>query len=706
MAQAITGVTNLGGFVKYRSPGAVLAEQQAKYAKPAEETPVTSQLAGYINKCWQFAQQAKQPIEQQMLRNMRMDNGIYEADKLASIRQMGGSEVYVLLTATKCRAAEAWINDVLRPVGNRPPLLKPTPVASLNPDYQQSLQEETMQVFQEVIAQAQALGEAMNMGILKEEIRQYAENRYDEYLLKVQEEAQERADRMSDLIADQFEEGGLHDAWWQVVSDFVRLKAGIVKGPVMRYREVESWVKGPDGNWTISTERKIVPTYERVSPLDLYPAPDSRGVDDGYIIERIPLDRKNLWEMIGVDGYSEENIRSVIRNYGIGGKREQLPIDSSRAMMDFGSTQSLYNSDKMDGLEFWGSVPGSLLTDWGMKGAIDPEMEYEINAIMVGHYVIRAVLNPDKLGRKPYSVDSYQRVPGSFWGKGVPELMADVQDVCNSVARAIVNNTMLASGPLVEVNVDRCPDFDELYPWKIAQSTNQQMSDAPAVRFYQPQIITGPLLQVFEFFSTMSEDQTGIPRWAYGNTNIGGAGATSSGLANLMGAASRNIKEAISHLERMKGGAVKRTYNFNMMYSPDQNIKGDATIVTDGAQSHLMKEQKTIRLNETLATTNNPVDLQIMGIDGRAKILKSIFNELAPEMDVIPDDNKLKALIAQIEQQQAQAFAAQGGDSPMGGSQPGSGMVPGKAPLMLDNSGSPMGGMDTNDTNRGRAIGA
>ena len=408
--------------------------------------------------------------------------------------------------------------------------------------------------------------------------------------------------------------------------------------------------------------------------------------------------------MIGVDGYSEEHIRSVIKDYGIGGKREQLPIDSSRAMMDFGSTQSLYNSDKMDGLEFWGSVPGSMLIDWGMKGAIDEEMEYEVNALMVGHYVIRAILNPDKLGRKPYSVDSFQRVPGSFWGKGIPELMADVQDVCNSVARAIVNNTMLASGPLVEINVDRCGDSEEIYPWKIYQSTNQQMSDAPAVRFYQPQIITGPLLQVFEFFATMSEDQTGIPRWAYGNTNIGGAGATSSGLANLMGAASRNIKEAISHLDRMDEGTVLRTYNFNMMYSPDQNIKGDATIVAGGSQAHLMREQKTIRLNEALATTNNPVDLQIMGIEGRAKILKSIFHELAPEMEIIPDDNKLKALIAQIEQQQAQAFAAQNGASPMGGSQPGSGQTPGKAPMLLDNSGSPMGGGDANPMNR--AVGA
>jgi len=693
--QPNTGVQNFG-LVKFRSPAAVAQEAASK--APTEPTlSVVSLLAGYITKCWQAAKQAKQPIEQQMLRNIRMDNGVYEPDTLAAIRQMGGSEVYVLLTATKCRAAEAWINDILRPVGERPWTVSPTPLPDLPPDLKQQLEQETREVFQEVLSQAQAVNQQLHMADLQEEIRKYAEEQVDKAKMNIMDEAKLRCKRMGDKIDDQLTEGGWHDAWWAVVSDFVRLKAGIVKGPVIRVQKSDEWVQGPQG-WSVSGEKVLRPTYDRVSPFDIYPAPDSRGVDDGYLIERHQFTRKDLIELIGVPGYSEENIRNILKTYGIGGKREQLDTDAIRAMFDFGSTNALYFSDKIDVLEFWGSVPGQMLIDWGMKAQVDPEMEYEINALMAGPYVFRAILNPDKLGRKPYSVDSYQRIPGSFWGKGVPELMADVQDVCNSVARSIVNNAMLASGPIVEMNTDRCTDNESLYPWKIFQSTNAQMLEAPAVRFYQPTIITGPLLQVYEFFATMSEDQTGIPRWAYGNTSQSGAGSTSSGLSMLMTSASRNVKEAISHLDRMTEGVISRTYDHNMMYDPDDQLKGDAKCVARGVSSYLAKEQKMMRLNEALAQTNNPTDLQIVGVEGRAKLLKTVFRELAPEMDIIPDEEKLKALVKKIETEQAQKLMQlqQNGTSPSGGSVPGSGIVPQKAPHEMDNAGNPAGGTDTN----------
>ena len=691
-----TGVQNFG-LVKYRSPAAVEQEaiDKAKAKEPTDQ--VVSLLSGYINKCWQAAKLAKQPIEQQMLRNIRMDNGVYEPDTLAAIRQMGGSEVYVLLTATKNRAAEAWINDILRPVGERPWTVTPTPIPDLPPDLKQSLEQETREVFQEVLAQAQAINQQLHMADLTEEIRKYAEEQYDKAKINIMDEAKLRCRRMADKIDDQLTEGGWHDAWWAVVSDFVRLKAGIVKGPVVRVQKSDEWVQGPQG-WAVSGEKILKPTYDRVSPFDLYPAPDSRGVDDGYLIERHQFSRKGLIELIGVPGYSEENIRNILRAYGLGGKREQLDTDATRAMYDFGSTNALYFSDKIDVLEFWGSVPGQMLIDWGMNATVDPEMEYEINAFMAGPYVFRAILNPDKLGRKPYSVDSYQRVPGSFWGKGVPELMSDVQDVCNSVARAIVNNAQLASGPIVEMNSDRCSDNEAIYPWKIFQSTNAQMLEAPAVRFYQPTIITGPLLQVYEMFSTMSEDQTGIPRWAYGNTSQSGAGSTSSGLSMLMTSASRNVKEGISHLDRMTEGVISRTYDFNMMYDQDDLIKGDAKCVARGVSSYLAKEQKMMRLNEALAQTNNPTDLQIVGVEGRAKMLKAVFRELAPEMDIVPDEEKLKALVKKIEQDQAQQLMMmkQNGTSPSGGSVPGSGITPQKAPAEQDHAGNPAGGTDTN----------
>jgi hypothetical protein len=670
--------------------------EKARLQYQATQQPeYINSLSAHIEKCWTDAKDAKRLPEQQMLRNLRQRQGIYEADRYAAIQKMGGSEVYVLLTSTKCRAAEAWVNDILRPAGDRPWGIKPTPIASIPPEKRAEIEQECEAVYNEIMRQAQMLGQMMDPTDLAPEIREYAEQLYDRKMSEVQEEAEERAERMSKKIDDQLAEGGWHDAFWAVVSDVITLKAGILKGPVLRKRKVQKWVQNPQTRkWEVNAVEEIVPEFERVSPFDLYPAPDSRDPDDGYLIERHQLTRSDLQSMIGVPGYNEENIRKVLAEYGRG-YRHTLPSDIDRAKLEFsGNTEMMTQGEKIEALEFWGSVQGKILIDWGMDATnLDPDLDYEINAWKVGHYVIRAILNPDKLGRKPYSVDSFERIPGSFWGKGVPELMSDLQDVCNAIARAIVNNAALASGPQVEVNTDRVSsDTEELWPWKIWQSTNQQMSEAPAIRFNQPTVIVAPLLQVFDFFASLSEDQTGIPRWAFGNTQLSGAGATSSGLSMLMTNASRGIKELIAHIDKMIAGAIGRLYDYNMIYGEEEELKGDCRIIARGSSSLLAKEQKIQRTNEFLAMTNNPIDLQITGIDGRAKLLKVAAQALDIDTeDVIPDGSGLKQLVA-LYKQQMQAQAQQmGGASPVGGSQPGSGQVPNAAPQTLDAAGNAAG---------------
>jgi hypothetical protein len=642
-------------------------------------------LSGYISKCWTAAKRAKQPIETQMLKNMRMRAGIYEPDKLRAIRDQGGSEVYVLLTATKCRSAEAWINDIMRPIGERPWTIAPTPLPEITPELEYQVRDEVAAVFRQVLAQAEQYAIMVDEVKLRTEIRNYAEKERDKALKSVQDEALERAERMSLKIDDQLVEGGWQESFWPVISDAVTLKAGILKGPVIRRRKVQKWVQGPQG-WAIDAQDVLVPEFDRVSPFDFYPAPDARNVDDGYLIERHKLTRNDLIAMIGVPGYSEEKIRTALKEYGDKGKNEMLTIDSERAMMDFGSTESLTATDKIEALEFWGSVQGKLLKEWGMEGELDDELDYEVNAWLVGSYVIRAILNPDKLGRKPYSMDSYERVPGAIWGRGVPELMSDVQDVCNAVARAIVNNAAFASGPMMELNTERVQDNGaEIWPWKVFQATNQQMSEAPAVRFYQPNIVVSPLLQVFEMFSAMAEDQTGIPRWAYGNTDIGGAGATSSGLSMLMTQASRGIKEVITHVDNVIKGCIERLYDYNMAYDPDEGIKGDCRIIARGSSSLLAKEQKLTRRTEFLAATgSNPTDIQLIGLENRARMLVQQAKDLDLEVDM-PEE--LEATIQQL----AQQFMAAGGMPQMP-----KGQAPNAAPKQIDQTGAEMGGPESN----------
>lgn len=651
----------------------------------------TDGLQQQIAKEWTLAKEAKRPIEETMIRSLRQRNGIYENDKLAAIREMGGSEMYVLLTLTKCRAFEAWVSDILRPAGDKPWSLDPTPIPELPGYIDDEIKAEISLEMQRIQSEIVSFN-AQELPEVQLAFREYMEDLREKLLEMQYQEAKEAAEKMEKVCLDQQIQGNFITAFKGIITDLATFKACILKGPVVRTRKVRKWSNGK-GKWEQVLKDELVPEFDRVSPFDFYPAPGASCVDDGFLFERHFLNRGDLVSLIGVPGYKEDNVREALERYDKGLLKELLPIDTERYAIEHGETGTMHRNGKIESLEYWGSVPGRLLTEWGIDGSIDADKEYEINAWIIGDIVIKAVINPDKLGRKPYSVTSFEKVPGSIWGKGIPEMMVDIQDVCNAVARAIVNNSQLASGPMVEINVDKCDANTAMYPWKIFQSTNQTMSESPAVRFYQPNMYVGPLLQVYEFFSLAADETTGVPRWAYGNTNVGGAGQTSSGLSMLMTYAARGIKQNIQNLDDdIVSPTLERQYDYNMAYHQDETIKGDIRVVARGSSALIAREQQTLRLKEVLQLTGNPIDLQLLGGEARIEMLKQMFKAMDVEIESLPDKSKIEEIMDRLEAQ----FQLQGQNNPENQQAALMGQAPEAKEPQMDNSGQVMGGRDAN----------
>jgi hypothetical protein len=253
--------------------------------------------------------------------------------------------------------------------------------------------------------------------------------------------------------------------------------------------------------------------------------------------------------------------------------------------------------------------------------------------------------------------------------------------VCNAAARALVNNMGISSGPQVEVNVERLPpneDITTLTPWKIWQTINDPVgSSAPAIRFTQPDSRATELVGVYEKFSRLADDHSGIPAYVYGDLNVQGAGRTSSGLSMLMGAAGKGIRQVVMHIDSdVVKPIVLRQFVYNMRYDEDEAIKGDVVVIAKGAINLAVKETVNIRRIEFLNATANPVDMEIMGKEGRATILREVAKGLQMSAeDVIPSREKSgyqgriqsRAMAAQA-QQQAPAPGAENPDgSPKGG---------------------------------------
>ena len=110
--------------------------------------------------------------------------------------------------------------------------------------------------------------------------------------------------------------------------------------------------------------------------------------------------------MVGVPGYDDGAIRAVLENYGTSGMRMWLYDETDQDDAAGRPSYTLVtNSDGLiDALQYWGSVQGQMLLDWGMTRVQVPEptKEYQVEAWSIGPYVIKATLNPDPLNRRPY----------------------------------------------------------------------------------------------------------------------------------------------------------------------------------------------------------------------------------------------------------------------------------------------------------------
>ncbi len=629
---------NVGGIMRIQSAGAILdaARRTNDAALAAQQAlPEVIGLSGYLDRCWEQARVAKQEPERLMLNALRARRGEYNPDQIAQLKQQGGSAIFMMIMSTKARGAKALISDVTIGIGGEKGwTLSPTPVAELPEDVQTGIIEG--------VAQEVMLSEQINGPVLPEVIAQRLHELKDEVLNKLQQEAIKRTARMESKMEDQLIEGGYLQAMSEFVDDFTTYKTAFVQGPIIRKRPKLVWTKQADGSSVAVVQQILTKFWKRVDPLTIYPAPWASNVNDAWLFQKHKLARGGLFAMIGAPGYSEVAIRQVLDLYGTSGLRKDwMWAEQEKAQIEGKDQASVTQADTIDALQFHGPISGKMLLEWGIDPAKCPDAarEYECEVWKIGPYIIKAALNEDPLGRRGYYADSYESIPGAFWGNSLYDLIRDCIDMCNSAARSLANNLGISSGPQVGINVDRLPAGEQvtaMYPWKIWQFTSDPMGNTtqPAMQFFQPQSNAQELMLVYEKFSTLADEYSGVPRYMTGTDSAPGAGRTASGLSMMIGNASKLIKDVVAGIDlNITIPLLEMLYYFNMRYETDPDLKGDVQIKARGALALVQKETAAQNRANFLMNTNNPVDLQIMGAEGRSYVL----HEQAKSLDLDPD---------------------------------------------------------------------
>ncbi len=646
-----------------KTPSQVTVEIEAvnadKLANKAQERPiVVDNLADYVKKCWGQTKGYRPAAVKRFDNCLRRRKGEYDAIQLDAIKKMGGSQIFMRITGTKCNAAHSWIADIFAPAGDRPWALESTPIPDLPDDIRQELLNTAVEGAQEMGVPLEVMQELVD----KHEARILDDMRY---------EADQRAERMGDQIEDILAEGGFRDELDAFIDDLVTFPCAIFKGPIYT-NEVKSiaWAQNGAGEWEPQLKSRLVRKFKRVSPYDFYPSPASVEVGDDWAIERIRYTREDLAALRGIEGYNNEGIAMALVTYREGGLKNWLWDEGERAKLEgrnsYHASQSL-----IDGLEWSGKIQGQMLLDWGLEGCEvdDPLAEYAVNIIIIGDYVIRCQLNPDPTGKSEYYKASWRPIAGSFYGEALPEVLADCQDACNASMRALVNNMGIASGPMVYYSADRLmpgQDMTKLHPWKLIGTTESRTgSTAIPVGFFQPQSNAQELMAIYERFSRYADDISGIPAYAYGASAGGGAARTASGLSMLMNSASKGIKAVVRTMDRNVIEPLINKLYVHLMLDPEVNAecKGDAQIKARGSEALLHKEVTQQFTQQFLAQTANPIDLEIVGQDGRRELLREVAKQLDIPVDrVIPPKEKVQA----EQMAQMQAMAQQGQLGPDG----------------------------------------
>jgi len=143
------------------------------------------------------------------------------------------------------------------------------------------------------------------------------------------------------------------------------------------------------------------------------------------------------------------------------------------------------------------------------------------------------------------------------------------------------------------------------------------------------------LLGLYKSLSEEASETTGVPRYIYGSEKVSGAGRTASGLSMLMNAAAKGLKMAVGYVDDGIVTPSIETHWLYIMLNEPEKAMGDIKIIARASEYLIIMEQLQIRRMEFLRDTANEYDMGIIGIDGRAEVLREVVKTLKMNSDKI-----------------------------------------------------------------------
>ena len=112
----------------------------------------------------------------------------------------------------------------------------------------------------------------------------------------------------------------------------------------------------------------------------------------------------------------------------------------------------------------------------------------------------------------------------------------------------------------------------------------------------------------------------------------------------LMGNASKILQTVAANIDRdVFEVALQQLADLVLLSDTTGMLTGEEDIYVQGVNVAVQRETQRQRQLEFLQNTNNPVDIDIMGMKGRGSVLRSVSQTIGLDgEDVVPSDDELQ----------------------------------------------------------------
>lgn len=594
-------------------------------------------LANYIGEVWKANSKEMHDVRKEMLKILRICEGKYSNKKLSALAKIRSSKFFVRMLEGKARAGTSWLREIYQWGEEKPWELRPTPSPELPERTLKQIEEKVREETNRLQAEAQASGQVLDPEETASLLQEYYEDLLDEERRRYAETAAQRCERAALLIHDQNVEADFDKALHDFLYYFTRMPFAVLKGPVATYKKKMVWVPDGDG-FKLAPEYKAVPTVYAPSPFNVFFSPGAKDIDTADIIELHRIHPSVLSKMRGLPNYDNDEIDAIINRYESGEiKHNWLQVDDDEAL----EAQLKQKSGGVLCLEFTGMVRGRVLKEWGIEEGIEENSYYQANCWMVDRHVFKAVVNPTISGRKPYFVSSWSKNPERLiGGESLIQIGMHIADILNTIVRSLANNIAIASGPLQEIDRDRVDDRNGLYPWATYYtSSNKMRSEGPAINYYQAQMHVQELVYGYQFFARLLDELT-VPAYTMGASQSGVTTGTATVFTQLLAAASRSVKAAVSNIDKdVISKYIEMCYERLLSTSKNMEYLGDVEVRAGGVTKLQAAEKAAQRKVEMLQLALHPTLTQLLGPENMSALVANVAE--ANEMP-LPDLKRMK----------------------------------------------------------------